>query len=341
MNYKLELNKQGAGTNIIFHNIIFDFFKVNIVERYPKSMVLTLSPDFVIFKIRTLNDEIINTKKDGTKYVLETHISPILDEKDEVSFYVGISRDITKAKEVDRMKTEFISLASHQLRTPLTAMKWYMEMLLDGDVGQITEEQRNYISSINQSNERMIELVNALLNVSRIESGRIMVDPIPTHLGDLVQTVLDDLKVKIKEKELNMVISINGHLPKINIDPKLIRNVYLNLISNAVKYTRRQGEIDIFISNNGKEIISQISDRGYGIPEKEQHRVFEKFYRGENVAKVETDGTGLGLYLVKAIIESSNGKIWFSSEEGKGTTFWFSLDLKGVKPKQGEVTITP
>jgi PAS domain S-box-containing protein len=283
--------------------------------------------------------EINNKKKTGEKYIAQANIVPILNNQQQVAFFVGIERDITKAKEIDRMKTEFISLASHQLRTPLSAMKWFLEMLLHGDAGELSKEQTEYITNIDQSNERMIALVNALLNISRIESGRIIIDPELTNLEELVKTVTTELKPKLEAKKQNIIVSAHHSLPKINLDPKLIRNVYQNLLTNAIKYSPAESDITIMISKKDDQIISQISDSGAGIPIKEQTKVFQKFYRGENIVKLETDGNGLGLYLVKAVIESSGGKIWFKSEEKKGTTFWFSLPLKGVKPKKGQVTI--
>lgn len=281
--------------------------------------------------------EFFNKRKNGDNYIAESQVSPILDAHGEVIYFVGIERDITKAKQVDKMKTEFISLASHQLRTPLSAMKWFLEMLLNGDAGKLTTEQTEFVNNVEQSNNRMIELVNSLLNVSRIESGRIIIEPIPTNLAELVEEVRKEMIPKLTEKKQNLIITIHAELPLIPLDQKLMRQVYINLLTNAIKYSPIEGEISVTISKENDTIITQVSDSGCGIPLSEQSLIFSKFYRATNAIKKETEGNGLGLYLVKSIIDSSGGKVWFTSKEGEGSSFFFQTPLVGMMQKDGEV----
>lgn len=280
---------------------------------------------------KTFVGEITNRRKNGENYEAELKVSPILDAKGRVVFFVGVERDITKQKLVDRMKTEFVSLTSHQMRTPLTAIRWFTEMLLRGDAGPINTEQKKMLKNIDISNVRMIELVSSLLNINRIETGVIKVELVKTNVNKLLKEVISDLPVVIKMKKIKVEVKVPKNFPEVKLDPKLISNVYLNLLSNAVKYSHEGQSVEVKLWIEGNNFISQISDKGIGIPNDEQSRLFEKFFRGSNAAMIDTEGTGLGMYFIKLVVESSGGKIWFESVENKGSTFWFSLPLSGTK----------
>lgn len=277
--------------------------------------------------------EITNKKKSGELYEAEINVSPIFDDSGNLLFFVGIERDLSKIKAVEHMKTEFISLASHQLRTPLSAVKWFGKMLIDGEAGKLTPTQTEYVDNINQSNEREIKLVNALLNVSRIESGKILLVPKRTNLSALVMNAVTDFKIEAEKAGEKIAVVMDKKIPEINIDEDLIRHVYTNVISNAVRYSKKNGKIMIKVYISKNYVMTEVKDNGIGVPKGEQKRVFDKFFRASNALKKETDGNGLGLYLSKTIVESSGGKIGFRSSEGKGSTFWFSLPIKQRETK--------
>jgi signal transduction histidine kinase len=253
---------------------------------------------------------------------------------------IMVFHDITKEKEIDKAKTEFVSLASHQLRTPLSAVNWYVEMLLSGDAGTLNSEQKKYLDEVYKGNQRMVELVNSLLNVSRLELGTFLIEPKPTDVVLLAQSVADEQKLQIDQKKILFSFLFEKNIPVIQADPKLLRMVLQNLLVNAVKYTPEKGTIALSISlADKKDLLIKISDTGYGIPKHQQDKIFTKLFRADNVREKDTQGTGLGLYIVKSIMDHSGGKIWFESEENKGTTFFVRLPLVGMKKKEGVKTL--
>lgn len=287
--------------------------------------------------VRTMNA--FYKRKNGSVFPVSITISPILVEG-EVIGVVEVFRDITKEREIDKEKTEFVSLASHQLRTPLSTINWYTEMLLAGDAGKLTLNQKKYLEEIYAGNQRMVELVNSLLNVSRLELGTFTIDPEPTNMIELAKAVIKEQEPGITARKLYVETNFGQDVPEIYADPKLLRMVFQNLLSNAVKYTPESGHILVGVEHKDKEVLIKVSDSGWGIPKDEANKIFTKLFRASNVKEQDTEGTGLGLYIVKSIVEESGGTIRFESEEHKGTTFFVSLPLEGMKRKEGSRKLT-
>ncbi|MFA6520903.1 MAG: CHASE domain-containing protein [Candidatus Gracilibacteria bacterium] len=277
--------------------------------------------------------EIRNRRKGGEEYDAVLSISPVLDKNGEIIFFVGIERDITKEKNIDRVKSEFVSLASHQLRTPLSSVNWYAEMLLAGDAGKINKNQKKYLKEIYNANKRMVGLVGALLNVSRLELGTFVIEPKMVDIREFASSVIKELSHDISQKKLKIVEEYGNKIPKIYIDPKLMRIVFQNLLSNAVKYTHENGKVTLKIEQKTSYVQITVADNGCGIPESARSKIFTKLFRADNAKVVDSDGTGLGLYITKSIIEQFGGKIWFESAENKGTAFYVTIPLIGKHKK--------
>lgn len=248
----------------------------------------------------------------------------------------GVARDITKEAEVDRAKTEFVSLASHQLKTPLTSVKWFAEALLNGSVGALSSEQKKYVEKMELANQNMIHIVNDLLNVSRIELGTLAMHPEDIDVCELAQSVIEEQRQTAIEMGVELKLLCENGLPHINADRTFIRMVLQNLISNAIKYTPKNGKAECELTTSGvrrETILIRVSDTGIGIPMEEQDRVFEKLHRASNAKAHSPEGTGLGLYLAKTILERVGGAITFESVEGEGTSFFASIPLKAEEKR--------
>ena len=238
--------------------------------------------------------------------------------------------------EVDTAKNEFVSLASHQLKAPLTSISWYTEMLLSGQVGSLTGKAYGYLNKVWHNAQRMVALVNSLLNVSRIEIGTMGIVPELIHITLIADSILDVLEPSIIAKKLVVNKSYDKHIPIISADPKLVRIILQNLLSNAVKYTAPHGNVSLTIKAQAKEIFIQVSDNGCGIPYNQQSRIFTKLFRADNAQAIDTDGSGLGLYIVKSVVEQTGGAVWFESVENKGTNFYVTLPIGGMPSVAGE-----
>jgi PAS domain S-box-containing protein len=272
-------------------------------------------------------------RKDGVAIPVEVHAVPLgLNGK-----FIGLCalyQDVTERKRAEeqmksalQMKSDFISFATHQLRTPLAGIKWLLELAAQDK--ETSGETASLIQDARESAERLIVMVNDLLDISRLESGKVTPAPTLTSLRELTETVLKDVHPQLLTQKHELLLHGGEDFPAVCIDSQLFRQVIVNLVSNAIKYTPSGGKINIDLSQRNGLVRWSIRDTGIGIPKRSQSQLFEKFFRADNVFAIETEGTGLGLYMVRLILKSSGGRIWCESEEGKGSTFTFEIPAKG------------
>ncbi len=229
----------------------------------------------------------------------------------------------------NRMKTEFISIASHQLRAPLSSIRWSVGMMERNS--QSDKIKKEYLELIKENNQRMIVLVNTLLDVSRIEQGRMTFNPVVTNLYKVTERTIRELLPLAKANNVKVTLAAIGNIPNMYIDENKIQIVIQNLINNAIKYTQGKGSVNVSLKKSKDRILLAVTDKGVGIPEFEQKKVFNKFFRSSNVMRHQTIGSGLGLFIAKAIVEANCGEIYFESKQNKGTTFWIDLPIKSNK----------
>ena len=294
-----------------------------------------ITKDFFVTKktiTTTIDDDIcISTDRQKNPLAVTFTVSPLVlkDDSNKNNFIIVI-HNANKEIELDKVKSGFISIASHQLRAPLTSIRWYSEMLLAGSKGKLNEDQTDIIKEISEGVVRLYKTINTLLDISRLEGDVVGKDKKPIDLTEITAQVIKELSPSIVEKKL-VYFSFSAQTDTIvvNLDETLLRQVILNLFVNAILYTNEKGTIEgrWMIDKENNVVIYSVRDNGIGIPKSEQDKVFTKFFRAGNAKSKVPDGTGLGLSLIKDIVTSWEGKIWFETEEGKGTTFFFTIPI--------------
>ncbi len=267
----------------------------------------------------------INVGGQETNYKVVT--AKVIDADNEQLGIMKLFYNLTREKMLDKLKSEFISIAAHQLRTPLSAIKWVIKMVLDGDAGPLTEDQKQLLQKGFKSNERIITLVNDMLNVSRIEEGRFGYAIQKDDLAKVLDGVLDALAEVIQKKEIRLTVEKEPGFPSLYIDAKKMQLVVQNLIENAIKYTPEHGKIRIELKKEGEFAKMSVQDNGIGIPAADQKKLFSKFYRADNAIRLQTEGSGLGLFITRNIVKRHGGDLSFESEEGIGSKFTIILPI--------------
>jgi signal transduction histidine kinase len=228
-----------------------------------------------------------------------------------------------KLKALDETKDEFITMASHQLRTPLTAVKGYLSLVLEGDAGKLNANQRKLLQQSYISSQRMVYLIADLLNLSRLSTGKFIIEPTPTDLSEIVKLEVDQLVETARSRSVTLNYTKPQNFPKLMLDETKIHQVVMNFIDNAIYYTPAGGTINVMLHDTGTAVEYRVVDTGIGVPRAEQHHLFSKFYRADNARRARPDGTGLGLFMAKKVVAAQGGSIIFDSIEGKGSTFGF------------------
>jgi len=285
---------------------------------------------FLIMGLVIISSSII-TYALGTRYIRDPEIALLLVLSiTAVLFIIAylISRSFERLAQANRLKSEFISIVSHQLRSPLSNMRWALEILMSGKMGKIEEKQLEYFSILKENSDRMRELVKDLLTVSRIETARLSFKKEMFSLERLIKELISSFEPFSKASNTEISFQAEKDLPMILSDREKIKLVIENLIDNAIRYTKGKGKIEIKLKKKDGNLYFEIKDNGVGIPKGDQKYVFQKFFRSKNASRYQTEGSGLGLYIVKSILEKAKGKIGFRSQEGKGSTFWFILPIK-------------
>lgn len=254
-------------------------------------------------------------------------VSPITDQRGHLLGTVRTMKDITELARIDEMKTEFVSIVSHEFRTPLTSIKGYVDLILEGDTGEINETQREFLGIAQVETNRLAALVTDLLDVSRIEAGRIELRMEPLSIGEIINAVITSLQPQATEKAVEVTVHLSEESFQVKGERDRVNRIFLNLLSNAIKYNRQGGQIDVVVSRDNGMVQIDVADTGIGIPSVDIPMLFTKFYKAGTAAAVSTGGTGLGLFIAKSLVELHGGRIWVKSEEEKGSTFSFTLPV--------------
>jgi PAS domain S-box-containing protein len=270
--------------------------------------------------------------------VINAHMAPVRTPRDEFLGVVTIFRDITKEVEADRAKSEFVSTVSHELRTPMTAIKGYTDLLFGGAVGPLNDSQKHFLSVIKNNTDRLTALINDLLDISRIESGRVRFEPAPVKLGEIVAGVVEAMAARAQQKGLTLSYEVDAGLPEVMGDHDRLYQVLTNLVGNAINYTV-EGSVHVEALNVGTAVQVNVRDTGIGIKKEDIGRIFDRFFRSDDSFVQESSGTGLGLPIVKMFIEMHGGRVWVDTELGKGSTFTFILPVPGTEPEPEEVSM--
>ena len=280
--------------------------------------------------IETASDSISIASQNALRYEEIKKFNVTLEHKIDIATH-QLQKSNEKLTELDAAKDEFISMASHQLRTPLTSVKGYVSMVLEEDAGKINDQQRKFLNQAFISSQRMVYLISDLLNVSRLKTGKFIIENKPAYLPDTVEQEIAQLEETVKARELTMKYNKPESFPTVSIDEEKIRQVIMNFADNAIYYTPAGGVINVDLKATKDTIEYTVKDDGIGVPKSEQPHLFTKFYRAGNAKKARPDGTGLGLFMAKKVITAQGGAIIFHSNEGKGSTFGFTLPRNKVE----------